>query len=265
VQPRVNPTANGSSKAAAATDQAVGAIMQMLTSGELGPGDRLPPERDLALHLGFSRSTVREAIRGLEMMRVLQVRHGEGVFVTSLNAPLLLEATGFAMQLMRDHEVVELLELRAVLEGAAAAWASARMSTEQLRTLLQCLDQMDRATTADELLEADIAFHARIAEGAGNAVLASILDSFSARTYHARHLRAGIDLEATLESAKLAHHRIYDAVASRDPESARSSASTHVLVVAGWLRSVLNEEYAPPAHSEAARPGRPPRTRRAER
>src|SRR5215470_6658752 len=201
-------SADATAKSKPATEQAVGAIMKLLTSGELGPGDRLPPERDLALHLGLSRSTVREAIRGLEMMRVLQVRHGEGVFVTSLNAPLLLEATGFAMQLMRDHEVVELLELRAVLEGAAAAWASARMSAEQLRTLLQCLDQMDRAATADELLEADIAFHARIAEGAGNAVLASVLDSFSARTYHARHLRAGLDLEQTLAAAKLAHHRI---------------------------------------------------------
>jgi DNA-binding FadR family transcriptional regulator len=253
--------AAGSSKTAAATDQAVGAIMQMLTSGELGPGERLPPERDLALQLGFSRGTVREAIRGLEMMRVLQVRHGEGVFVTSLNAQLLLEATGFAMQLMRDHEVVELLELRAVLEGAAAAWASARMSAEQLRALLQCLDQMARATTADEFLEADIAFHALIAEGAGNTVLAAVLDSFSSRTYHVRHLRAGIDLE----SAKLEHHRIYDAVASRDPESARSNASTHVLLVAGWLRNVLNEEYAPPAHSEVASPGRATRTRRAER
>jgi GntR family transcriptional regulator, transcriptional repressor for pyruvate dehydrogenase complex len=265
VQSSANSSPNGTSKAAAATDQAVGAIMRLLTSGELGPGDRLPPERDLALHLGLSRSTVREAIRGLEMMRVLQVRHGEGVFVTSLNAQLLLEATGFAMQLMRDHEVVELLELRAVLEGAAAAWASARMSDEQLRALLQRLDRMDRATTADQLLEADIAFHACIAEGAGNAVLASVLESFSARTYHARHLRAGLDLDQALESAKLAHHRIYDAVASRDPESARSSASTHVSVVAGWLRSVLNEEYAPPAHSEAARPGRAPRKRRARR
>jgi DNA-binding FadR family transcriptional regulator len=265
VQSSFNSPPNGSSKAVAATDRAVGAIMQMLTSGELGPGDRLPPERDLALHLGFSRSTVREAIRGLEMMRVLQVRHGEGVFVTSLNAPLLLEATGFAMQLMRDHEVVELLELRAVLEGAAAAWASARMSDEQLRALLQRLDHMDRATTADELLESDIAFHACVAAGGGNAVLASVLDSFSARTYHARHIRAGLDLEATLRTAKLAHRRIYDAVAGRDPESARSSASTHVLVVAGWLRSVLNEEYVPPPHSEAVRPGRAPRRHPAER
>ena len=157
--------------------------MHLLTSGELGPGDRLPNERDLALRLALSRSTVREAIRGLEMMRVLQVRHGEGIFVTSLDAPLLLEATGFAMQLMRDHEVVDLLELRAILEGAAAGLASARITDEQLRSLSRRLEEFDTAATADELLEADIAFHACIAAGAGNVMLASLLDTFSARTF----------------------------------------------------------------------------------
>src|ERR1700694_2500296 len=123
--------AAGIAKPKPATEQAVGAIMNLLTSGELGPGDRLPTERDLALRLGVARSTVREAIRGLEMMRVLMVRHGEGIFVTSLDAPLLLEAMGFTLQLMRDREVVDLLELRAILEGAAASLASARMSDEQ--------------------------------------------------------------------------------------------------------------------------------------
>src|SRR4051794_35338711 len=122
-------------KPPAATEQAVGAIMRLLTSGELRPGDRLPPERRLAARLGVSRSTLREVIRGLEMMRVLQVRHGGGIFVTSLDAPLLLEATGFAMQLMRDDEMVELLELRAVLEGAAAGLASARMTDVQVQAL----------------------------------------------------------------------------------------------------------------------------------
>ena len=239
MQSSANSSPNGTSKAAAATDQAVGAIMRLLTSGELGPGDRLPPERDLALHLGLSRSTVREAIRGLEMMRVLQVRHGEGIFVTSLDAPLLLEATGFAMRLMRDHEVVDLLELRAILEGAAAGLASARMTDEQRRTLLSRLEELDAATTADELLEADIAFHACIAAGAGNVVLASLLDTFSARTYRARHLNAGLGLEEALVRSRASHRRIYDAVVARDPEGARASASAHIANLTGWLRNVL--------------------------
>jgi DNA-binding FadR family transcriptional regulator len=213
--------------------------MDLLTSGELGPGDRLPTERDLALSLGVSRSTVREAIRGLEMMRVLQVRHGEGIFVTSLDAALLLEAMGFAMQLMRDHEVVDLLELRAILEGAAAGLASARMTDDQGRSLLVRLEELDAASTADELLEADIAFHGCIAAGAGNVVLTSLLDTISARTYRARHLNAGLGLEEALASSRASHRRIYEAVVARDPEAARASASAHVANLAGWLRNVL--------------------------
>jgi GntR family transcriptional repressor for pyruvate dehydrogenase complex len=232
-------SAEGVAKPRPATEQAVGAIMTLLTSGELGPGDRLPTERDLALRLGVSRSTVREAIRGLEMMRVLQVRHGEGIFVTSLDAPLLLEATGFAMQLMRDHEVLDLLELRAIIEGAAAGLASARMTDEQRAHLLQRLEELDAASTADELLEADIAFHASIAAGAGNVVMASLLDTFSARTYRARHLNAGLGLEDALVRSRAAHRRIYEAVVARDPEAARASASAHIAGLSGWLRKVL--------------------------
>ena len=231
--------ADGSAKPVPATEQAVGAIMNLLTSGELGPGDRLPPERDLALRLGISRSSVREAIRGLEMMRVLEVRHGEGIFVTSLDAPLLLEAAGFTMQLMRDHEVVDMLEVRAILEGAAAALASARMTRDQLGTLLLGVEQLDAAITADEFLEADIAFHATIAAGAGNVVLASLLDTFSSRTYRARYLNAGLGVEDVLARGRAAHRSIYEAVAARDPEAARASASAHVGTVAGWLRGVL--------------------------
>jgi DNA-binding FadR family transcriptional regulator len=252
-----NPrTIDAISRPAAATEQALGAIMRLLTSGELGPGDRLPAERDLALRLGVSRSTLREAVRGLEMMRVVQVRHGDGIFVTSLEAPLLLEAAGFAMQLLRDHEVVELLEVRATLEGSAAALASARMTDEQLRLLSQRLEALDAATTADGFLEADIAFHGCIAASAGNGVLASLLDTFSSRTYRARYLNAGLGLDESLLSGRAAHRRIYDAVAARDPEAARASASAHVVTVATWLRSVATKQHLTPGRGTATRRSR---------
>jgi GntR family transcriptional repressor for pyruvate dehydrogenase complex len=140
---------------------------------------------------------------------------------------------------MRDHEVVDLLELRAILEGAAASLACARMTDNQLRTVLARLEELDAATTADELLEADIAFHAAVAAGAGNVVLASLLDTFSARTYRARHLKADLALEETLVRSRAAHRNIYEALAARDPESARATASAHVSSLVAWLRSVL--------------------------
>jgi DNA-binding FadR family transcriptional regulator len=216
-------------------------MMQMITSGELGPGDRLPAERDLALRLGISRSTIREAIRGLNMLRVLDVRHGDGIFITSLDAPRLLEVSSFAMQLLRDHEVLDMFEVRAILEGAAAALASARITEEQRVALGDRLHVLDTATGVDELLEADIAFHASVAAAAGNPMLASLLDTFSARTYRARYLNASVDFDGIIVSSRLAHRRIYEAVVSRDPEVARATASAHVANVASWLRNVLAE------------------------
>ena len=100
--PRARATGADRAKPAPATEQAVAAIMHMITAGELGPGDRLPTERDLALRLGISRSTIREALHGLNMLRVLDVRHGDGIFITSLDARSLLEVTGFAIQLLRE-------------------------------------------------------------------------------------------------------------------------------------------------------------------
>jgi GntR family transcriptional repressor for pyruvate dehydrogenase complex len=224
---------------APATEQAAAAIMDMITSGELGPGDRLPAERELALRLGISRSTIREAIRGLNMLRVLDVRHGDGIFITSLDASSLLEVTGFAIQLLRDREVLDLFELRAILEGAATALATARITDEQRAALLDRLEILEASTTIDEFLEADIAFHVSIAAAAGNRMLASLLDTFSARTYRARYLNASLGLDQTLVTSKATHRRIYEAVVARDPDAARAIASAHVASVASWLRSAL--------------------------
>ena len=213
--------------------------MAMITSGELGPGDRLHTERDLAQRLGISRSTIREAVRGLNMLRVLDVRHGDGIFITSLDARSLLEVTGVAMQLLRDHEVLDMFEVRAILEGSAAALASARITEAQRTDLASKLDELDVASNIDELLEADIAFHAGVAAAAGNPMLASLLDTFSARTYRARYLRASVGFDETIISSRAAHRRIYEAVVSRNPEVARATASAHVASVASWLRSAL--------------------------
>jgi len=207
--------------------------------GELGPGDRLHTERDLAQRLGISRSTIREAIRGLNMLRVLDVRHGDGIFITSLDSRSLLQVTGLAMQLLRDHEVLDMFEVRAILEGSAAALASARITEEQRAALGDRLQVLDAATGIDDLLEADIAFHASVAAAAANPMLASLLDTFSARTYRARYLKASVGFDEIIVDSRAAHRRIYEAVVSRDPEVARAAASAHVASVASWLRSVL--------------------------
>src|SRR5690606_9727829 len=125
----------GSDTAMALTDLAIAKIKQMIVDGELQPGDRLPREADLARRLGLSRSSLREAVRALSLLRVLDVRQGDGTYVTSLEPGLLLETMAFVIDLQRDDSVLHLFEVRRLLEPAATAMAAQRMAEDQAQGL----------------------------------------------------------------------------------------------------------------------------------
>src|SRR5215831_20742791 len=113
------------------TDEAIAKIRELIVSGRWRPGDRLPREADLALELGLSRSSLREAVRALALVRVLQVRQGDGTYVSSLEPDLLLGGpTRFAAPLLRGRTVLELFEVRRLLEPAAAALAALRIDAD---------------------------------------------------------------------------------------------------------------------------------------
>src|SRR5437762_14335121 len=153
------------------TEGAIDKIRERIVSGAWGPGDRLPKESELAAELGLSRNSLREAVRALSQLRVLEVRQGDGTYVSSLEPGLLLESTGFISHLLLGETELELYEVRRILEAAAAALAAGRIDAEEKLDLGQILDRMRAAQTVEELVEADVAFHAVIAKAAGNAVL----------------------------------------------------------------------------------------------
>src|SRR4051794_10443953 len=166
----------------ALTDEAIERIKKMIVSGELRPGDRLPKEADLAERLGLSRNSLREAIRALSLIRVLDVRHGDGTYVTSLQPEVLLDTVGFIIDFHRDDSVLHLLEVRRILEPAATGLAAQRMTDDQLAELGLLVDSNDAATDLDDLIATDLAFHRQIAVGAGNPALASLIESLSVPT-----------------------------------------------------------------------------------
>jgi len=226
---------------ASVTDEAIDKIRQMIVSGSLRPGDRLPKENDLAAQLGLSRNSLREAVRALSLVRVLEVRQGDGTYVTSLEPDLLLESTRFLAHLFSEKTVLELFEVRRLLEPAAAALAAVRMDEAALERVRQELERMIAAETVEDLVEADAAFHAVIATASGNAVLKSLLDTLSTRTMRTRIWRGWKD-EDTLQTSRADHSRIYDALVRRDPELARTMAAAHVANVELWLRRNLAVE-----------------------
>ena len=243
---------------ASVTDDAIDKIRELIVSGRWGPGARLPRESELAAQLGLSRNSLREAVRALALVRVLEVRQGDGTYVSSLEPDLLLESTRFATHLLRGETLLELFEVRRMLEPAAAALAAVRISEEGLAELCRQLDRMFAATTVEELVEADVTFHALVAGAAGNSVLSSLLDSLSARTMRARLWR-GIADDRSLDVTRAEHARIYQAIAARDPDLARAMATVHIASSEAWQREHLAIDgtpvgTAPPAAGAPSEP-----------
>jgi DNA-binding FadR family transcriptional regulator len=222
----------------ALTDEAIGKIKEMITSGELGPGDRLPKEADLAERLGLSRNSLREAVKALSMIRVLDVRQGDGTYVTSLEPHLLLDALSFVVDFHRDDTVLQFLEVRRIMEPAATALAAERMTDDDVDKLQAVLDELGPEPTIEALVANDLEFHRQIAAGSGNEVLCSLIDGLSGPTTRARIWR-GLTQEGAAARTREQHQAILDAIGSRQPELARSWATVHIAGVEEWLRRAL--------------------------
>jgi GntR family transcriptional regulator, transcriptional repressor for pyruvate dehydrogenase complex len=222
----------------ALTDEAIEKIKQMILSGRIRPGEKLPREADLAAELGLSRNSLREAVKALSLINVLDVRQGDGTYATSLQPSLLLEALSFIVDFHRDDTVLEFLAVRRILEPAAAAMAALEMREEDRAKLGDILSSVDVHSPVDDFVAADLEFHRTIAVGSGNSVLASLVDNMSMPTARARVWR-GMTEPHALEKTLGEHRAIYDAIISRDQDLARSWASIHIAGIESWLRLAL--------------------------
>jgi len=225
--------------AAPLTEAAIEQVRMLITSGQLLPGQRLPPEAELAEALGTGRSTVREAVRALVAARVLDVRRGDGTFVTSLRPELLLAGIGAAADLLQEGFTLELVQVRRILEPAATAMAATRITDATLDQLDACLHQMSIAPSHEELVQFDEEFHQLVATASGNATLASMLNGVSSRTTRGRAWRGVIEAGATQRTIS-EHAAILAALRARDPNLAEAAALLHVSTTETWFRTVLD-------------------------
>ena len=231
----------------AASDEAIDTIKEMLSDGRLKPGDRLPPEAELGALLGVSRNALREAVKALTLIHVLDVRQGDGTFVTSLAPGLMLGVLAFAVDVQPDRSLLHFFEVRRILEPEATAKATLSMSDDEVQALGALVDEPGDDPDVDTLMANDQEFHRRIAEAAGNPVLAAILQSLSGRTRRARMWR-GLSDQAAIRRTLDEHRAICAAIAARKPDVAAAWARVHVAGVEDWLASVLPaDEAAGPA------------------
>jgi GntR family transcriptional repressor for pyruvate dehydrogenase complex len=221
------------------TEAAIRHIREMIAQGALAPGDRLPPEAELAGELGASRNTVREAVRALVTAGVLDVRRGDGTYVTSLRPEQLLEGIGAAAELMADGFSLELIQVRRILEPAATALAALRIDDDAVARLGLLLDRMRSAESEEAMVQADSDFHALVASCSGNTTLASMLGGLSGGMTRSRIWRGVIEDNARAQTIDQ-HAQILHALRSRDPILGEAAALIHVATTEAWFRRMID-------------------------
>lgn len=222
------------------TELAIEKLRGFIATGALRPGDRLPPEADLATQLGASRNTVREAVRALVTARVLDVRRGDGTYVTSLRPELLLDGIAFAAELLQADFSLELIAVRRILEGAATRMAARTIDDATLEELAGHLDRMRTASTHEIMVQHDVRFHETVAAASGNATLASMLSGISSQTIRARVWRGNVE-QAVIARTIAQHEDILRALRAHDATLAEAAAVIHVATTEAWIRSVVDE------------------------
>jgi GntR family transcriptional repressor for pyruvate dehydrogenase complex len=232
------------------TDKAIARIRELIQAGELPPGSKLPPEHQLAAELGLSRNLMREAVKSLAVARVLEIRRGDGTYVTSLRPEELLEGLGGAVELLQGDAgaLLDLMEVRRLFEPAATGLAATRILDSDLKVVKQHLDAMREARDDVELLNRhDAAFHHAVISATRNDTLVSLLEGISSRTLRARIWRGLVDGDAA--GRTLAEHEaIYAALADRNGPLAQATALVHVSNTEGWLRAHLQSDAIEAPH-----------------
>ncbi|MFE1117469.1 FadR/GntR family transcriptional regulator [Streptomyces rochei] len=229
------------------TDKAIQQIRELIRTGALPPGSKLPPEQDLAAQLGLSRNLAREAVKALAVARVLEVRRGDGTYVTSLQPRLLFEGLGGAVELLQGDSTAlqDLMEVRRLLEPVATALAAIRITDDQLAQVKTHLDAMREARNDVELLNThDAAFHRAVVSATGNDTLLTLLEAISGRTLRARIWRGLVDAQAA-DRTLAEHEAIYKALSVRDPSLSQAAALLHVSSTEQGLREHLQGDSLP--------------------
>ncbi len=234
------------------SDTIAATLEQRILEGSLKAGDRLPPERELAVELGVSRPSLREAIQKLASKGMLQSRQGGGTYVT---AALETSFSDPWQDMMGKHPNLreDMLEFRRMLEGQAAEWAAERATEADLQRLERTFNALMAAFEADDAQrrsEADIAFHQAIGDAAHNVLIGHLSGALLSLMHDNIRLNLS-ELKSVPAASRLLmsqHAAIFNAIRDNKPQAARSAAETHIDFVretlAQTLRSVARRETA---------------------
>lgn len=227
------------------SDEIIAQIVDLIARGQLKPGQRLPAERELCKQFGVGRTSLREALRSLAVMGILEGRVGDGTFVSIDNEKYLKNA--FQLGLLFDHKCVQdLIETRLMLESQTAFWATQRATKEDLAELEQTLEGMaETFDQPEQYLALDVQFHLGIARATHNTILYSLLGTI--RSYLQEWMKgslaesaAGMGRRAELSLQE--HKKIVAALSQGQAEQASAAMNAHILSSSVDLQAHLDEQ-----------------------
>ena len=210
----------------------------MLGSRLIEPNSKLPPERELAVTFGVSRGSLRQALKVLEIMGVIQQRVGDGTYLSEDSVAVLSEPVEF-LCLMDEISYHELYETRLILEPELAALAAERADLHDIGALRSAVERLEESVEdARAYRKPDAEFHAAVAQAAGNRVCESVFRSFQ------KSLTKSLGWTSQLSDRHeiaASHRRIFEAIEGRDAEEARLQMKKHLV----WGRDlVFRNEHA---------------------
>jgi GntR family transcriptional repressor for pyruvate dehydrogenase complex len=219
-------------------------LLGYLLSGNARPGTRLPSERQLAERLGVGRSAVREAIKSLSLLGLLEVRQGSGAYLSGHTSDLLPRVLEWGL-LLGEPSMRDIIELREHLEVTATGLAAERASGDDVQELRALVARMGEAGNDVPAYVDDIAFHLHLAQAGGNAVLASLISNIQSltRVWATRVLEHADETTSSLAM----HEPIVDAVAAGDAEAARRAMKAHMERATRRLHAALDADEQPAA------------------
>jgi GntR family transcriptional regulator, transcriptional repressor for pyruvate dehydrogenase complex len=207
-------------------EQVAEQIQGLIARGVLKPGDRLPPERDLVSKFGVGRGSIRDAIRTLEVMGIVEPRQGHGTVVRELSADSLVVPLASVLSQKR-HLVAELLEVRGMIEPALAGRAAKNATPEEVSRLEDILDrQQEKMRRGEPGIEEDSEFHYAIAVAAGNTVMLRVLDVLMDLLRESR--TRSLQVPGRLERSFAGHKRVLRAIKRHDEGAAERAVRQHL-------------------------------------
>ena len=201
-------------------------LLSLLQEKELQPGDKLPSERELAAMMQVSRASLREGLRALSMMNVIEVRQGLGTFITSLEPELLVEQLSLVLSL-DTSTITQLLETRKIIEVGAIALAAERITDEDIVMMKALLQKAESAVNDPVVfLQTDVELHKKIIDITNNPILSRILESVSKLGFASRSRTN--DLPGLRQQTVVDHQAIVTALEKREPHVAQEAMLRHL-------------------------------------